>query len=158
MAITDLDTDVSFQQIEVFQNTDTNNFTHDNRKNLKILYLNARSIRSGGKLAEIKSFLRDIDCVIHVIVISETWVRENEKHFFNISNYTSIYSCRNDRNGGGVGIFVLNGLNFKISKVFSDNIMNYITIELLFDNCFLNITGFYRSPPISNGFFFTIYG
>jgi hypothetical protein len=29
MAITDLDTDVSFQRIEVFQNTDTDNFTHD---------------------------------------------------------------------------------------------------------------------------------
>jgi len=153
MAITDLDLDVSFQKIEISRNTDTDNFSYNNLKNLKVLYLNARSIRTGDKLAQIESFLKDINCTVHVIVITETWVKENEKQFFNISNYTSTFSCRKDRTGGGVGIFVLNGLNFKICKEYSDNIMNFITIELLFQNNFIKITGFYRTPPISNNFY-----
>jgi hypothetical protein len=69
MAITDIDTNINLQKIEIFQGIDTDNFHFDNQNNLKVLYLNARSIRSGGKLAHIESFLNDINCRIHIIVI-----------------------------------------------------------------------------------------
>jgi hypothetical protein len=149
MVITNLNTNINFHEIQVFDNSDCDNFRFTNSKNLKILYFNARSIKSGEKLSEIDNFLNDLKCKIHVIVISETWVKDEEKGFYNIPNYMSNYSCRTNRNGGGIGIFVHKSLNFKILKNYSDDDINYMTIETLFENCSMRITGFYRPPSFS---------
>jgi hypothetical protein len=82
-------------------------------QNLQILSMRSYGESNTHKMTpiEIESFLRDLKCKIHVIVISETWVKENEKSLFNISNYKSIYSCRKNRNGGGIGIFIHDDIN-----------------------------------------------
>jgi Endonuclease-reverse transcriptase len=149
MVITDLETNINFHKVEIFDNSDCDNFHISDSNNLKILHFNARSIKSGDKLAEIDSFLNDLKCRIHVIVISETWVREKEKNLYNIPNYISNYSWRPQKTAGGVGIFVHKDLNFKILKNYISDIINYMTIEILFANSILKITGFYRPPSLS---------
>jgi hypothetical protein len=158
MIITDLNTDVNFHEIQVFEDADCDNYYVKDIRNLKILYFNACSIKSGDKLADIDSFLNDIKCRIHVIVVTETWVREEEKQFFNIPGYSSTYSCRLNRNGGGVGIFIHEDLNYKILKNFSDDMISYLTIELLLANSTCRITGFYRPPSLSSEILRHFYG
>jgi hypothetical protein len=158
MAITDVNTNLDSYEIEVFNNVDCENFHFENNQNLKILYFNARSIKSGTKLAEIDCFLKDLKCEIHVIVISETWVQENEKSFYNIPNYVSIYSCRKTRIAGGIGIFIHENLKYKELFNYCDEIISYVTIELLFNNSSLKITGFYRPPDMTSDLLDAFYG
>jgi Reverse transcriptase (RNA-dependent DNA polymerase)/Endonuclease/Exonuclease/phosphatase family len=150
MAITQINTNLDFHEIQICANANCNSFQFENNNNLKVLYFNARSIKAGDKLSEIDSFLKDLNCRIHVIVVSETWVRENESSFFNIPNYTSIYSCRKNRTGGGIGIFIKNDINnYKILENYSDERINFLTIEIIFQSSSFKITGFYR-PPDNN--------
>jgi hypothetical protein len=130
MTITNINTNLDSYEIQVNGNIDCNSFRYENDQNLKTLYFNARSIKSGDKLSEIDSFLEDLKCKIHVIVVSETWVKENEKTLFNIPNYSSIYSCRKNRIGGGVGIFIHKDINYKILENYSDESISFLTIEL----------------------------
>jgi len=54
--------------------------------NICILYLNARSLK--GKLDSLEEHLMALGN-IDVIVISETWLKENQVNQYNLYNYTS---------------------------------------------------------------------
>ena len=41
---------------------------------------------------------------IHIIILSESWIYENEQQFFNINYYTAMHDCRSGR-GGGTSIY-----------------------------------------------------
>lgn len=63
---------------------------------------------------------------IHVIVLSEIWIYENENINFNLINYNAFFCNRNDSRSGGVVIYVHNSLNAnKINSVCNDIIMNF---------------------------------
>ena len=59
-------------------------------KKLKILYLNARSIKN--KIEEIEIILNEEN--IDVAVISETWVKKSEEKYYNFNEYNSVYATR----------------------------------------------------------------
>lgn len=43
---------------------------------------------------------------VDVLVIGETWIKENHKHLYSVNGYKGIYSCRPDSQGGGLVVFV----------------------------------------------------
>jgi len=45
-----------------------------------------------------------------LILISETWLRDDQK--FLIKNFDTVRSCRLNRRGGGVAIFIRNGITY----------------------------------------------
>lgn len=52
--------------------------------NLVIMLLNIRSIRK--KLNELEIFIDDLNKKPHIIIITESWLREEEVKFFNLKN------------------------------------------------------------------------
>ena len=47
-----------------------------------------------------------------IIGISETWLNEDTKNTYNINGYNSEHLCRVDKRGGGVSIFIQEGIQY----------------------------------------------
>jgi len=72
---------------------------------LRLLHSNIRSIRQPKKFEELKCRL-DISPKIDVIVIVESWLREDEQVYFQFKNYNLVALNRQDRVGGGIMVYV----------------------------------------------------
>lgn len=101
-----------------------------------------RSLRH--KLEAINEFIDSQNVIIHVIVLSEIWIYENENINYNLINYTAFFCNRNENRSGGVAIYVHTSLNAnKIKSVCIDN--NEFLVVSLFD-LNINIIGLYKQP------------
>lgn len=69
-----------------------------------ILHLNIQSLRN--KLTTFTNFIQFSKTIFHVIVLSETHIKKDESHFFNLPNYQAIHCTREGKLSGGVSIFV----------------------------------------------------
>lgn len=135
-------------QINTIANIQDMHFTTTN--SLKILYLNARSIKH--KLDEISYIIDELKTTIHLIIITETWVLESDINTIYIPNYSTCFSCRKDRRGGGAGIFVHENIKYKVETQFCDNFTSIISITLFLKPYAMSITAVYR-PPVNNKLF-----
>lgn len=106
-------------------------------KGLNCLYLNIRSLRN--KLDELELLLISIKTKVHVIILTESHIRPQEKQFFNIPQCTAYHACRENSIGGGVSIFVHNTIlsTFVIEK----NSSNYNMILVHLPILKLNVLG-----------------
>ena len=75
-----------------------------------LLHLNIRSISK--KLDSFSNFLGSLSVKFSDIGITETW-HNDSSHTSDISGYNFIHRHRVDRSGGGVGIYLLDHLDFK---------------------------------------------
>lgn len=115
----------SYQVLKTYQNLETS------KSRLTFLYLNARSIRKKGKLDELKCTLKAISTTIHIILITETWNRnEAQAQEMEIPNYTHYYNYRTDTRGGGVSIYVHNNLEHSLSESCYTDGNNYLWVHL----------------------------
>lgn len=110
------------------------------------LYLNARSIRN--KFLELENFVSSRGRTYHVIIITETWLNKGDTTYYNLQNYHSFHSTREDPNikrGGGVSIYVLKSFdtaNEIGNKYWQGN--NCLVVELLREK--KKIIAIYRQP------------
>lgn len=117
--------------------------------NINILHLNIQSLRN--KLTTFTNLILASNTIYHVIVLSETHIKRDEKQFFNLPGYEATHCTRDGRMSGGVSIFVLRSFsNFNVihSKDFELN--GSLLIEL--DCINIKILGFYkyRQSNLSN--------
>ena len=85
----------------------------DSINNFSTLSLNCRSLSKNFDKLEcsLKSLKYKFDC----IGLTETWLKEMEStDAYNMSGYTLLSKPRTNKRGGGVGMFVSSGLNFKL--------------------------------------------
>jgi hypothetical protein len=118
-------------------------FPSRNFKNtfMNVLSLNIQSIRN--KLMDFTTFIQNSRITFHVIVLSETHLRENETVFFNIPEYNAEHSVRKSSRFGGVSIYVRKDFSsFNVVHKLDFNMNNSILIHLLKHN--IHIAGFYR--------------
>ena len=127
---------------------DTNGFIPSNTSNCKyffpsdlesthtnwfsILHVNIRSIRKNFK--KLYELITTIKQPFDVLALSETWVSDIDAiEDYNIDGYTAIYQNRQDREGGGVCIFI-NSLSYDFQFVecmsYKDTFNNILTIKL----------------------------
>lgn len=113
-----------------------------NLNGLNILYLNGRSIRN--KISDIEILLQNINQVVHLILITETWLDKNDQEFYNLKNYISYHNVR-EKLGGGVVIFCHESVKSVLSV--SDNFLNnsHLLVVKLSDHN-INIGTVYRAP------------
>lgn len=79
-----------------------------------------------------------------VIIVTESWIKESEKKFFNMQNYNVTFSCRKNSRGGGICVFVRKDIRFE--KVTSIEIQkSHVVIIQLYDP-HIRICAIYRSP------------
>jgi hypothetical protein len=110
---------------------------------LNCLYLNAQSLRNS--LNDLQDFIDSMDFEIHVVLVVETWIKSTEKDFFNLRNYKSFHSVRQNSIGGGASIFLLDSYDTgNVLYEDSSNNNNILLLNLLTHN--LNIALCYRQP------------
>lgn len=102
--------------------------------------MNARSIKN--KTDQIELILKSSKLRIHIIIVSETWLRPGEEKFVNIPDYNACYVSR-DKHGGGVGIFIDKMIPFKMIKEHNSD-LSMLTVNIV--NVKLNVTVVYRPP------------
>lgn len=101
------------------------------KSRLNFFYLNARSICSKGKFDELKVVIRSIPATVHIILIAETWIKnEDQVQQLQLQNYTHYHSYRTDKIGGGVSIYAHNDLNHSLVESIYSGGNNYLWIKL----------------------------
>lgn len=112
------------------------------KNGLNILYFNGRSIKN--KLNEIELFLSCLQGIVHVIVITETWLDEHNFLFYNLHGYKSYHSIR-PKYAGGAAIFCHNSIQtcLILNELFLEN-SHCLIVKLCSFN--INIGTIYRSP------------
>ena len=93
-----------------------------------VMMWNAQSLQ--GKLPELKNRIQQTNP--HIIGITETWYNAATSCNTEISNYRSIRKDRNDRRGGGLQIFVKEGMPFKeiTLNAYAQGKLEFIYIEI----------------------------
>lgn len=119
---------------------------------LCIILLNIRSIRN--KLNELVIFIDELNYKPHIIIITESWLRDNEIKFFNLEGYQTIANCRSSHRGGGIIIFIRDDIKFNVLKNEQFDKSHFIMINLTKLNT--KIAGFYRSPSTKSEIFLEI--
>lgn len=77
---------------------------------LRIMQLNIRSMNIISKFDSIKEILHRFGRRVDIIVLGETWIQHDRVRLFNIAGYKSMFSCRNEPNGG-LAVFYRDDLN-----------------------------------------------
>ena len=92
---------------------DTFNTVHKDvpHNSFSMIHSNVRSAPKN--LSQFQLYLESLDVHFTVIGLCETWFDDTKAEIYNISGYSAVHNCRAVRRGGGVSIFVTDGLNFK---------------------------------------------
>lgn len=72
--------------------------------------MNIRSVRSYLKIDNIEHYVQLNNP--HLILLTETWLRDDEAKYYQVPGYYSLHKCRKSR-GGGVSIFIREGIDFQ---------------------------------------------
>jgi hypothetical protein len=114
---------------------------------INIMSINVQSLPA--KFAELKDLLdhfSDHSFLPEIILLQEIW-QIPDPSIFSLKYYQPlIFKCRSNTRGGGVGIYVKNGINFSInnSSVFMDNVLESILIDVVFNKKKYVIGSLYR--------------
>ena len=90
------------------------------RDSLRVILLNARSIRN--KFLEFRALIATENP--DLVAVTESWLRTSSRDFegeFAIPSYQMFHRDRNDRNGGGVLLYVKDSLNSVICSITSNH-------------------------------------
>lgn len=71
---------------------------------------------------KLKLFISEYKSKIDVIILCETWFNPNQCDLYKIDGYKGYHSCRVNRTGGGLSIYVLNKLNVRNVEVKNDDV------------------------------------
>lgn len=93
------------------------------------MQLNARSCSSLDRVDKIKNYIQRCDYNIDIIVISETWFETNETCLYTIDGYVGHHSCRPNKRGGGLSIYIKER-NIDCDATITTSTFNMIQIEL----------------------------
>lgn len=113
---------------------------------INVMYLNARNLKSHGKKEQIENFITNTINEIHVLVVTETFLKNEDTPFYGIDGYDSFFNCRNDRDGGGVAIYTKMELNASCitNNVQETYYFNWIGVNLKLNGVDLKLYGLYR--------------
>lgn len=126
---------------------DCNDFQGNVVNNFDILHVNARSLNKN--YDELVSLLSCLKHTFSVIGISETWLKStSDINLFQIPGYSFVHVCRSDKLGGGVGLYVKDGLDSKFRSDLSGARPGYesIFVELSGSNRKTVVGCVYRAP------------
>lgn len=76
----------------------------NNNKTVNILYANVRSMRQN--FDKIKLFIMSSPIDYKIVVLTETWISENELPIYQIADYIAIIQQRSHKRSGGVIVYV----------------------------------------------------
>jgi len=110
---------------------DDYNCTFKDVNTFSVIHFNSRSLYAN--FDHIKSYLKQFS-KFSVILITETWIRNDKEMDFSIEGYEFIGQNRRNKQGGGVAMFVDLNYGFKIIENMTmvvDDILECLTIEIV---------------------------
>lgn len=113
---------------------------HTDPSSLNILYANTQSLRN--KLYDVELVIKSLQCDVQVLVLTETWLTEEENKFFNIPGYQAFHSNR-PRGYGGTAIYVKSVIAASNLYSIYNDYYNLLVVKLMEFN--INIVSVYRS-------------
>ena len=128
------------------------------KKSLKIIHHNARSLMKPGRMDEYHMYFQTLKNPFDILVFTETWLTNNTMGQCNFDGYQSIHLIRPTDNhidfklwGGGISIFIKDSLEYKHRHDLNIMLphMECLFIEMKFDNQLYLIGGIYRIPKTS---------
>ena len=138
---TDQDPDVNFDQTQIssldtsyyIPNEVKKNLENFQQKSLSVLNLNIRSICKN--FESFQEFLDSLCFSFSAICLSETWCQPHETSNSNlqIPGYVSLHQTRKNHRGGGLCMFLLESLSYKVRD---DLAVNSCAIECLYVEVF----------------------
>ena len=148
----DIDSDVNFyNNISInckyyIDNDFQNLVSKDNQNNLSLICINNRSLKCN--LKNILNSLHSLNYNFDVIAITETWLSSDQHDLVNIVGYTSNFISREGGGGGGVGLYIKDGIKYKLKSNLSVSKNNVESIFLELENDKKNvIIGCVYNPP-----------
>lgn len=109
-----------------------------------------------GKFDELKCILKAITHTVHLIILTETWIRsDSDANRLQLPNYTHVYNLRSGSTGGGVSIYVHNTMQFNRIEDNYTHGSNFLWIHI--KKLSLNIGAIYRPPDANIKDFIDIY-
>jgi exonuclease III len=116
--------------------------------NFSVLCLNIRSIVN--KFDMLKQLIKSTQDNFEIIGLTETWLGETNYKNFNLEGYDFMSAQRENKKGGGVGIYIAERLKYKLRKDLNINIYETIQstfIEVATENGKNTIVGVIYRPP-----------
>lgn len=86
------------------------------------------------------------DC--DMLLLTETWLKDNETFLYDIKNYNAVHSCRDFSRGGGASVYIKDTLQFcEIGRSEPNSKINWISVSVGKQS--LKITVIYIPPSLS---------
>ena len=118
------------------------------KNSLSIICFNIRSFTKNSD--EFLGYLHNVENKFDVIVLTETWGNEEILVLFNIPGYNSYHNYRQNKQSGGVSIFVKNTLHSEeiVSLNISNDVIESATVNITLPvtGKIIKIMGIYRPP------------
>ena len=118
--------------------------------NFSLIHFNIRSLLN--KTDDLADFVGDFQPSFDAIAISETWMTDESTHLINIPSYSFIGVHRQQKKGGGVGLYIRDGIIVKTrNEVDILDGLEFLCVEIINNNNSKNIIiiVIYR-PPSGN--------
>ena len=97
------------------------------------------------KFDEVIYFVNECKIEIDVIVVGETWLKNENCCIYSIPGYRAFFSCRSN-SSGGLAVFVRSSLECKLIDNKSIDGLHYVHLEVKLCGSLFNIVGVYRPP------------
>nr|XP_049579035.1 uncharacterized protein LOC125970572 [Syngnathus scovelli]XP_049579036.1 uncharacterized protein LOC125970572 [Syngnathus scovelli] len=78
---------------------------------VSLLHVNAHSLPKN--FDHLGLTISNLNFPFSVIRISETWLQKDNSDYYALNNYSNVHRCREDKNGGGVSLYVSSKLEYK---------------------------------------------
>ena len=102
-----------------YHTVDKLNGTVNYKTGFSIVHFNCRSLPQNFK--RIKESLIEINNNFDIVALTETWLNENNKDDYVLDGYEVCHTVRKNRKGGGVAVYIKNGINYKVIEEFCIN-------------------------------------
>jgi hypothetical protein len=120
---------LNFEQLNSETNSRTQNICSNMSFNICSLPKNHR---------QLITLLDTIDVQFHTISLTETWLQEHNQDLYELEGYHHVHKIRQNKNGGGLSIFVKNNINFKIRNDLNHNNHDHQFLWLELDRLDIN--------------------
>ena len=126
---------------------------YKNLKNLSFMTFNIQSLQS--KFNQFKDMMQNLinnSCAPEIILLQEIWKLHDAVHF-DLAGYTFIHKTRTSSQGGGVGIYIKNNIQFSVLEhysIFIDHIYESLFIELFISKKKKIIIGNVYRPSVNH--------
>ena len=97
-----------------------------------IAFLHSNICSSGKKLKDFSYYLEGLDISFSFIGLSETWATKTNEDILNMPGYNHEHCIRVSKKGGGVSIYILNTIQYKVRK-------NLALPKHLFESIFIEV-------------------